>query len=169
MAREQGLGCLVSILNFFGWLFRGESGDGRKLAKLPFRRKDYLLTQAERAFFVTLQQAVGQQFLIFAKVRALDLIWMPKGTESRQAHQNRVQAKHVDFVLCSRDVVRPLVVIELDDSSHESDDRRARDVLLDNVFRAAGLPLVRFACRASYRVEEIRARIASEIESGLLS
>jgi hypothetical protein len=162
MSNGSPQGCLVSILRLFGCSV-GDEAESAAPVELPYRRKDYLLSQAERAFFVALQQAVGREYVLFAKVRLLDLVWLPKGTESRQGHMNRVQSKHVDFVVCSRDVLRPLVAIELDDRSHDADDRRQRDVFVDIALRAAGLPLVRFPCRANYDVQEVASRIAGAI------
>jgi hypothetical protein len=69
-------------------------------------------------------------YLVFAKVRLADLLYLPKGTQGRQAAFNRIQSKHVDFLLCSKDAVRPLLAIELDDSSHGEQSRITRDVLL---------------------------------------
>ena len=45
--------------------------------------------------------------------------------------------------------------IELDDKSHTRSDRRARDELVEHVFQAAGLPLVRIPARPSYSVTEL--------------
>ena len=162
MPDQSAPGCLFAVLKLFGFGSPSEAQAGTEA--LPYRRKDYLLTQAERAFFVVLQQAVGGQYLLFAKVRALDLVWLPKGTQSRQGHLNRVQSKHVDFIVCSRDVVRPLVAIELDDVSHGTDVRKARDEFLDAAFKAAGLPLLHFPCKARYDAEELRLRIAEVLQ-----
>ena len=52
--------------------------------------------------------------------------------------------KHVDFVLCEPRTTRPLLVIELDDASHNSSDRRrAADAAKDHACRTAGIPMLR--------------------------
>lgn len=53
-------------------------------ATLPYRKKDYLLTAAERSFYEVLCSVVDGQLLVFAKVRLADLVYMPKGTANRQ-------------------------------------------------------------------------------------
>jgi hypothetical protein len=151
-------GCLLAILNLFG-------GAPSPAKPLPYRRKDFLLTKAERSLFGVLTEAVNGHYLIFAKVRLADLVWLPKGTESRQSHMNRIQSKHIDFVLCDRDTIRPLVAIELDDSSHDRSDRVARDGFVDSALKAAGLPFVRVRARASYDVKELAAQIEAAIKS----
>ncbi len=109
-----------------------------KPENLPYRKKDYLLTSAERSFYEVLQRVAGDGMQLFAKVRLVDLVWLPKGTQNRQAHLNRVLSKHVDFVLCNRQTVSPILVVELDDSSHNMDHRQGRDAVVNDF--AAALP-----------------------------
>ncbi len=131
---------------------------------LPYRRKDYLLSQGERAFYDVLCRAVDAgRHRVFCKVRLEDLLSIPKGTENAQSHRNRVQSKHVDFVVCSADVLRPLVVIELDDRSHEREDRRHRDAFVDRALAAAGLPILHMPARASYTVESVADAVSRAI------
>ena len=58
-------------------------------ANLPYRKKDYLLTAAERSFYEVLGSVLDGQLLVFTKVRLADLVYMPKGTANRQTHFNR--------------------------------------------------------------------------------
>jgi hypothetical protein len=54
-----------------------------------------------------------------------------------------VRQKHVDFLLCDREKVGPVLVIELDDASHQREDVRERDGAKDAILQAAGLPILR--------------------------
>lgn len=140
---------------------RGAVGAGEE--PLPYRRKDWLLSKGERAFYEALCMAVDAKgHRIFCKVRLADLLYMPKGVNKRQSHQNRVQSKHVDFVICSAQELRPLLVIELDDRSHEREDRRQRDAFVDRALAAAGLPVWHVPAAAGYRVEELAERLRRE-------
>jgi len=89
---------------------------------------------------------------------------LPGGTENRQAHMNRVMSKHVDFVLCDLQAVTPVLVIELDDSSHGRDDRRARDEFVDGVLSAAGLPILHVAAKQSYAPKELAELIEAQLQ-----
>jgi hypothetical protein len=158
----------VALLKLFGPAQgRADSAPaGESPEALPYRRKDYLLTKAERSFFGVLRQAVGVEYLIFAKVRLADLVWIPRGTPSAQSHANRVNPKHIDFVLCDHDAIRPLLAIELDDSSHARSDRRSRDAFVDAALAAAGLPLLRVPAQTGYNVAELQSRIRTAIAHG---
>ena len=50
--------------------------------------------------------------------------------------------------------------IELDDASHDRQDRKDRDAFVDQVFKTAGLPLIHMPCRRDYDAEAIWAALA---------
>lgn len=158
MPEPERSGCLFAIFKLFG---RAPAAP----TALPYKRKDFLLTQAERSFFGVLSEAVKDRYLIFAKVRLADLVWLPKGTESRQSHFNRVQSKHVDFVICDRASIRPLLCIELDDASHDQASRQTRDAFVDSALLAAGLPFIRIRAAKAYNVAELRQQIDGAVSS----
>jgi very-short-patch-repair endonuclease len=156
-------GCLIAVFELLGLVPREGKVDVAHVEVLPYQRKDFLLSKAERSFFGVLEKAVADKFLIFAKVRLADLIFIQSGTDKRQSHFNKIQSKHIDFVLCSRDVVRPLLAIELDDSSHQATERRERDSVVDAALGAAGLPILHVPTRSSYNVQELSTAIQSKI------
>lgn len=167
-------GCLAAIFGIFrrpATVNESVRAGSPLPTDLPYLRKDWLFSQAERSFFGVLEQAVGGidgRLRIFAKVRLVDVLRIAKGTakgggNSYRAHFNRISNKHVDFVICSHDDIRPLLAIELDDSSHQREDRQERDGFLDAACKAAGLPLLRLPCKAGYNVSEIAAKVRAAI------
>ena len=130
-------------------------------ARWPYRKSEHLLTLAERSFFGVLGQATDDDLYIFAKVRLSDLFWLPQNTRDRQRYFNRIQSKHVDFVLCDRATTEPRLLIELDDSSHRRAARQSRDAFLDQAASQAGLPILRVPVKHSYSVAELRQVISS--------
>ncbi|MAE66735.1 MAG: hypothetical protein CMJ18_20905 [Phycisphaeraceae bacterium] len=155
MAREASQGCLPSVLRFLG--INQASGEAAGL--LPYLRKDYLLTKAERSFFHALFDVAGGRFHVFAMVRLADLVYIPRGTERRQSYFNRIRSKHVDFVLCELESIRPMLAIELDDASHSRRDRKERDVFVEEALRVAGLPLLRIPVRRDYSPHGLERQI----------
>jgi len=91
------------------------------------------------------------------------LLYLPKGTENRQGHMNRVVSKHVDFVLCDLQNIRPQLVIELDDSSHEREDRRERDAFVDQALEAASLPILHVTAKRTYAPKELADLIEAKL------
>jgi hypothetical protein len=134
--------------------------------RLPYARRDYLMSRAERSLYGVLEQATAGEYRIFSKVRLADLIAVRGGTAQRQAHFNRISAKHVDFVLCSRDAVSPLLVLELDDASHNRPDRARRDGFVDDALASAGLPILHLRARSAYDAHEIADAIRRAMAPG---
>ena len=78
-----------------------------------------------------------------------------------QAHRNKIDRKHVDFLLCDPQTVRPILGIELDDNSHQKPDRQTRDVFVNGVFAAANLPLIHVPVKHSYPTEKLNRFLRS--------
>lgn len=149
-------GCLAAILRLFGI----QLGEPTATAdELPYRLRDDFLSPAELAFYRTLRLAVKEQAVILAKVNLADLFFVPRPHAS-QAHRNKIDRKHVDFLLLHPETMKPLAGVELDDASHERADRAARDQFVNRVFQAAGLPLIRIPARSAYDPKTLVAELA---------
>lgn len=145
--------------NRSAWVRRQRDGQPVSTGPLPYQKKWHLLSPAERDFYEALRQAVGNRYTIFAKVRLLDLLWLPDNMENRILYIRRVASKHVDFVLCHPQTVAPSLVIELDDASHQLPERQERDIFLNEVLRVAGIPLLRVPVRKSFSAPTLRGQI----------
>lgn len=103
-----------------------------------------LLTPTEAIAFRQLHQRIKGHGYICPKVRIADLISVDaKGDRSafRSAFQ-KISQKHVDFAVMTLSG-EILFAVEIDDKSHERNDRKARDLFVDAVFAEAGIALVR--------------------------
>ena len=66
---------------------------------------------------------------------------------------NKVQAKHVDFLLCDSKLVARYI-IELDDNSHIAPDRAERDQFVDSVLQAVGYKVLRLNAFDEVKIEQ---------------
>ncbi len=135
MAQLQGKGCS----NLFG--INSKESIQENSTTLPFRLRDDFLSPAEATFYHTLKSMMKDYFVIFTKVSLADLFYVAHPEKNLSA-RNRIDRKHVDFLICDPKTLSPQFGIELDDSSHQSASRQERDNLVDQVFHAAGLPLL---------------------------
>jgi hypothetical protein len=129
----------------------------------PYRKTRSLFTPRELAFHRALHAAVGETWWVFGKVRLEDLLWLPRDTPDRQRYRNYVQSKHVDFVLCAPGTLAPVLVIELDDASHQWAARQARDALVDRILAWVELPILHWSTEWAYTPETLAAAIAAAI------
>jgi len=128
--------------------------------------RESLFTPAERSFLGVLESLDFEGVTITAKVRLADIFGIKHRTpwKERQRALNRITAKHVDFLLIARSDSRPLLGLELDDRSHEEDDRYARDEFVDATFACAGLPLLHIPLRSHYDLKDIHRQICAALD-----
>lgn len=124
----------------------------------PYVQAGPLFTPAERSFLGVLQTAVGEDAQVFGKVRVADVLMPGKGlTRSDwQKAFNRIKAKHFDFIVCKRDDLSVICAVELNDSSHETKNRKQRDELLGIACNVAKLPLIQVEAKSGYVVADVR-------------
>ncbi len=154
-------GCLAAILRLFGIRL----GDLATSRALPYRLRDDFLSRAEHSFYNVLCYAVREQATVLAKVNLGDIFFVAQPGEN-QSYRNKIDRKHVDFLVCHTETMKPLFGVELDDKSHDRRDRIERDAFVNEVFQAAGLPLVRFPARAAYDVTSIAAELTPYVSHG---
>jgi hypothetical protein len=129
----------------------------------PYISAGPLFTPAERSFLGVLDDAISDEYRIFGKVRLSDLLVPEKGLSpgGRATALNKIQRKHLDFVICRRSDLAVIAVAELDDKSHREAKRGERDDFLEKALAKAGIPLLRFAVKKAYVPAEVRAAIAA--------
>lgn len=162
-------GCLAAILTLFGINLEGQAEaeelhrEPHELIPLPYRQRDDFLSTGELVFYQALRQAVGDKAAICPKVRVADIVFVPKNSKTWQTFQNKIDRKHIDFLLCDPTTMKILFGVELDDASHQRQDRIDRDEFIDEVFAVAKIPLVRFVARSSYNVNDLAAQIVPHL------
>ncbi len=144
---------------------RRSGGSGAEVEEVGFDPCRELFSPAERSFHGVLEQAVEGEFKVFGKVRLGDLVKPQKGLSRSQwaRLRNRIQQKHIDFVICHTDTLAVAAVVELDDASHRRKDRSERDEFVDKALASAGISLLRFPVRKGYAVAGIRERMAGAL------
>ena len=130
---------------------------------LAFESCGELFSAAERSFYGVLRQALDGSFVVFGKVRLGDVVQPARklGRSQGQTALNKINRKHLDFVICRADDLALLAAVELDDSSHRRRDRMERDVFVDNALKSAGIPVVRFAVKRGYDLAEVKTQLAT--------
>lgn len=102
--------------------------------KLPYELNETILTERERSFYRILKPIADKlELQICPKVRVADIVSIKKGTKDWQKWFNKIRSKHVDFLLCDYDM-NIVLIIELDDSSHETERAKKSDALKNAVF-----------------------------------
>lgn len=99
-----------------------------------------------------------------SKVRLADLVSC-SATEWRAGYGGAISQKHVDFVLCDPGTTRFVLAIELDDRTHDSEDRKRRDRFLNEVLATVGIRLLRIRASSYYSPPSLRILIHEALET----
>lgn len=119
-----------------------------------------ILTAGEAKFFHVLQDAVGLQYTILPQLSLWTIVNSPvKDRRIAASFRNQISLKRVDFVLVDPATLKTQMVIELDDRSHERENRMTRDAFVAGVLNRAGIKLVRIPAASSYDSRALRSRL----------
>lgn len=124
--------------------------------KLPYKVTDNFLTNIESSFYHSLKLCVGDKAVICPKVGLKDLFFVSKGVgKDYMKYLSKISQKHVDFLLCEPNTMKPLCGIELDDISHTSKKTYERDMFVEKVYKNANFELIRLSSKYTYKDIEI--------------
>ncbi len=128
----------------------------------PYYAKQ-LMSRPEQALYFRLLRALPDQ-IILAQVQLSRILGVKKGY-SFKSWYNRINRMSADFVVCSKDS-RVIAVIELDDSSHWTSERRLADSKKDKALTSAGIPIVRWKVGALPDEQTIKSTIKAADSAG---
>jgi hypothetical protein len=132
--------------------------------EFPYALRDDFLSPSELSFYKIIRLVMPNEFLIFTKVALKDIFFVTEKDRSRHStYMNKISKKHVDFLVCNAETMKPVCAIELDDTSHERKDRVIRDQFVNQVFQHAHLPLIRYTNKRSYVLSEVEEKLLAII------
>ena len=139
------LGILIAIIAYLlSYIFKHKQSkepDSQKSYAGRYQAK-YILTKNEWYEYRKLKAlAATHNLQVCPKVRLLDIIEPRKGEKNYLGLLAKVQNKHVDFVICDQDL-RIKGILELDDSSHDREDRQQRDKFVDEILTSVGYTVI---------------------------
>ncbi len=112
-------------------------------ATLPYKKK-LLLSKNEWAFYKSLKPVADELgYSVLAKIRVADLVEVNvKDNKDFMKYFNKINKKHVDFVLAKPENLQIELLIELDDGSHDS-KQKSRDEFIDALYKQTGYKFLR--------------------------
>ena len=115
----------------------------KSLEKLPYKKK-LLLTKNEWSFYKALKPAADELgYTILAKIRVADLVEVTSSERSEwQTYFNKINKKHIDFALAKPENLQIMLLIELDDNTH-NEAQKQRDEFIEALYQQTGYKLLR--------------------------
>jgi hypothetical protein len=133
----------------------------------PFKKKVSLFTPVERTFLAMIEEAVGQKYRIMCRVRLADIVTVRQSTDKKTSKDAlaRASGRHLDFVLCSKEDMSPVMAIDLVHNNGKEGYKSQRDWFVTGSLDAAHIPHVRIKVRSGYKVQDIKECIEAKLPS----
>ncbi len=126
---------LLGILLFFYFKKRGLHNE--KITGGNYFIKQQYISNCEQQYYKIISRLIKDKpNVVFPQVPLSQIVLK---ADKYQGELNRV----IDFCIFSTDF-RPLLCIEINDSTHERPERQERDAKVQAILNAAGLPLLTF-------------------------
>lgn len=126
--------------------------------QFPYSLKAPFFSPAERELLEMLQRTVGDRYLILPKVSVADVVEVtaiPRRAHWYQA-TNRIAAARFDFLLCDKNDLSPVCVINIDEPEADQD-------FMHQVCETVGLPLASLTPEAVRSYTDVREAIESAL------
>lgn len=121
-------------------------------------KKDYLLTKEELKFYKLIKPIVQNMgYSLFCQVSLYEII---KAKEFKNF--NKIKSKSIDFVI-TQENCKILMCIELDDTTHQKQNRIQRDDFLNKLFQNLQIKLLRIPVQNFYNIKEIEELIKESL------
>jgi hypothetical protein len=126
----------------------------------PFAVKKQLFTAAERQFLQLIEQAVGDEFRVMCRIKLIDLLSLRSNTDKKIANSALLRAggKQIDFVLCDRKDMTPVMAIDLVYGKGKDGHNTQRDFFVSGALDTASIPHVRIKAKGEIK-ECIEAKL----------
>ncbi len=150
---------LVAVAAIVYKAIQGASSGPEERLGYEYKRRKFFMSRAEHECYNALMTAVGEKYHVFPQAH------LPSVIDSKVVGQNwngafrHISQKSVDFVLCDKAYISPLLAIELDDRTHHREDRVERDIEVERILKSAGLPLLRLENHGSFNPIHLRELI----------
>lgn len=118
-------------------------------AQYDYSTKEHIMTRSEESFFKLLNDVTGGKYYIFPQIHLSSILDHQIKGQNWKAAFSHINGKSVDYVLCDKITLKTVCAIELDDSTHNREDRTKRDQEVERIFNSSGVKLKRFTSEES--------------------
>ena len=122
--------------------------------QLPYRLREQFLTSTEVALFLVLQEMADGHYIVCPKVALNDIFYIQRPNENVHFY-NKIFRKHVDFLLCEPDGMKPAFGVELVRPIAKKEETRSADQFMQDLFLSAGLPLIHVPSSKNYKLTDL--------------
>ena len=121
--------------------------------RLPYRLREQFLSFTELSLLSMLLEMADEHYVVCPKVALNDIFYIQRPNENVHFY-NKIFRKHIDFLLCEPDSMKPAFGVNLVKPIAKEDTRSA-DQFMEDLFLDAGLPLVHVPSSETYELADL--------------
>jgi len=124
-------------------------------------KKNYVMTQTELIFYRELKKVTDKlELSIFPQVNLERIINVK---DNNKADRNRIKSRSIDYTIVNNKNCKIVCCIELDDYTHNYQNRTERDNFINELFDTVGIQLHRIKVNNYYNLEELENKIKESL------
>ena len=151
---------VILLKKYFPEIFLDKKGK----ALYNYKRKDFLMSRAEHEFFDILVGITNDQYYVFPQIHLSTILDNKVVGQNWKGAFRHIDEKSIDYVICDKAYIKPILAIELDDRTHEQNNRKIRDGEVERILSNANLPLLRFGNNGHFDKEEIKRLVLDKLK-----
>ena len=128
--------------------------------KISYETKQ-LMTEYEKYFYKILSENFSDKYLIMPQVNLASVV--NKIKDFPKQYQNELY-RNIDFGIYDKQTLLPLLLIEINDKTHNQPNRIARDKKVKEICQIAGIKLITFYSSYENKKDYVINRIVNELK-----
>lgn len=153
----------MCILDFISWLFGWDKEVEEEIEETPkakYTIKKSQMSEIEKYFYNFLTKHFASTYDIRPQVPLSSIIEKEKNfPREYQNELNRV----IDFGIFNRETQEPLLLIEINDKTHNQSSRKERDKKVQSICDSAGINLITFWTKFDNKEDYIVTRVKKHL------
>lgn len=126
-----------------------------------YMKKDYVMTQTELIFYRELKKITDKlELSIFPQVNLERIINVK---DNKNNDRNRIKSRSIDYTIVNNKNCKIVCCIELDDYTHNYQNRTERDTFINELFNSVGIKLHRVKVSNYYNIEKLENKIKESL------
>jgi len=121
--------------------------------QLPFRLRERFLSNNELSLLSVLREMAEGDYMVCPKVALNDIFYIQRPNENVHFY-NKIFRKHVDFLLCEPDGMKPAFGVEVI-RQNRKDESASANQFMEDLFLNAGLPLIHIPSSDNYELTDL--------------
>lgn len=127
--------------------------------KYLYELKDSLVTKSELKYIEAIKDMLPYKYILQPQINLSSVI---NRTDNSRYHNELF--RNIDAGIFDKETYKPLVLIEINDDSHNNPDRRSRDIKVKMICEEAGIPLITFWTKYGVNVDYINRTVKTALE-----